>query len=564
MRAAYGPGERVPAREFRTSRRSGYDPGVREYGREIAGAVLVLSSRIAAMPRTPWQADELAIMAALQGIAPEPRYPLYVGFSKAAYLLLGDPFVSLMCVNVLASVATFVVLSLALRTLLRDDDAAAAAALIFSLSAGVVVQSSAALPEALAIFFVVAMLYAFAHERDLWAGVFASLAIGSLPQLAFAVVPAFAAGLLLRRRVLALAAFVVVTVSWGVPWLEGGGGSIAPDVDLSRVMQALPRFALHPWGGKFVTAPLLLCALAGMYALARKLDRKLLPFFVFAACNLTWAVLAADPQSGVRVAVPSMLLLALSAGAGLALTRNAVVTFAGAAILGGVSLAYVWPLLHERATQPSPVVRAAALANRTLKDDALVVYYGESVAAVRALLPRFDQLPVDEALRRVADRPGTMVVALYSGTSREAEATVFSSTDDDVHRKMLGSTTRSATLDPVRPPERYVPLRNAYDFERTAEGIEWRWLGPDAAIELPPQHRQSGTITLRLSEDAPFASTVVTVGESQLTVTKEAATFRVRAADQLVIRSAQSFVPAKIKASADQRLLSVQLMDVEF
>ena len=532
--------------------------------REVTGAALVMLSRLAAMPRTPWQTDELAIMAALQGTAPEPRYPLYVGLSKVAYLLIGDPFISLMVVNVLAAAGTFITLYLALRAMLRDENVAAGAALIFSLSAGFVVQSSAALPESLAMFFVASMLYAFAHARDLSLGVCASLAIGCIPELAFAVVPALLVAALLRRRFLPIAAFAIASLLWGVAWIEGGGGFVVPHVDLHGITRAVPRFALHPWGGKLITAPLLLCALAGAYVLARRFDRKLLPLLVFAVMSLGVTILTADPDLAIRPAVPSMLLVALLAAMGLSLPRKPLLTLGGSLALALLSFAYVWPLVRERATRPSPIAAAAALANRTLHDNAVIVHYGESVAAVHALLPRFEQMPVDEALRRFTGRPDVTIVALYNGTSKEPEAQVFTSLDTDVHRKMLGSASRSATLDPVRPPERYAPIRQAYNFERTPAGLEWRWLGRDAAIRLSPRHAASGTITLRLSEVAPFDRSTITVGDSRFVVTKQPATYSVSAPNELVIRSGQSFVPANIKPSADRRVLAVQLLDVEF
>jgi hypothetical protein len=173
-------------------------------------------------------------------------------------------------------------------------------------------------------------------------------------------------------------------------------------------------------------------------------------------------------------------------------------------------------------------------------------------------------MPLDDALRRYTARPDVPVVAFFSGVSQEPEANVFTAPDSDIHRKLLGDLPRDASIDPMRPRERYVPLRSAYNFERTFTGTEWRWLGPDAVVHLPPAYRRTGTLTLRVSEDAPYDSTQVTVGDTQFTVTRQPVSYRVEATRDLSIRSAQSFVPANVAASADRRLLAVQLMDLEF
>src|SRR4051794_34422370 len=83
------------------------------YWRDILGAVAVLVSRIATMPRTFWESDELLFAGAVRNFDPwsshphPPGYPLYVGLGKLFNLFLDDPFLSLRALSIVSCVIGF-------------------------------------------------------------------------------------------------------------------------------------------------------------------------------------------------------------------------------------------------------------------------------------------------------------------------------------------------------------------------------------------------------------------------------------------------------------------------
>ena len=77
----------------------------RDSGLGTAGAAaIVLISRLATMPKTFWEGDELLFAAAVQKFDPwssrphPPGYPLYVGLGKF-FALFADPFAALVTIS---------------------------------------------------------------------------------------------------------------------------------------------------------------------------------------------------------------------------------------------------------------------------------------------------------------------------------------------------------------------------------------------------------------------------------------------------------------------------------
>src|SRR5438093_9362603 len=102
--------------------------------REMLGAMVVLISRLATLPKTFWEGDELLFSAAITKFDPwssrphPPGYPLYVGLGKFAALFT-DPFHALVALSVIASVIGFVALAITFRESLQDRDLAVCGAL---------------------------------------------------------------------------------------------------------------------------------------------------------------------------------------------------------------------------------------------------------------------------------------------------------------------------------------------------------------------------------------------------------------------------------------------------
>src|ERR1700738_606409 len=120
--------------------------------REALGAVVVLISRLATMPKTFWEGDELLFAAAIQKFDPwssrphPPGYPLYVGLGKFAALFT-DPFHALVALSVIASVIGFIALAITFREVLQDRDLAICGALIFYFSASMLVHGTLPLSD---------------------------------------------------------------------------------------------------------------------------------------------------------------------------------------------------------------------------------------------------------------------------------------------------------------------------------------------------------------------------------------------------------------------------------
>src|SRR5437870_3177983 len=209
--------------------------------RVILGALLVLISRLATMPKTFWEGDELLFAAAIQKFDPwssqphPPGYPLYVGLGKCITLFTGDPFSALVALSVVGCVVGFVALSIAFRQLLDDDDLAVCGALLFFFSASMLVHGTLPLSDGPALMFVALMLWAatafpdrVTERRAIALGLAASAAIGMRPQLVVSVLPVFLVLLFwtrdIRKILAGLISFTILSIAWFVPLLDAAGG----------------------------------------------------------------------------------------------------------------------------------------------------------------------------------------------------------------------------------------------------------------------------------------------------------------------------------------------------
>ena len=102
----------------------------RLYGwwREIAGAIVVLISRIVTAPRTPWENDEFLFAEAVRKFDPSryhphpPGYPLYILLGKLVNAIVGDPWRALVIVSIIAAPIGFVALARVFRRWIDDPD----------------------------------------------------------------------------------------------------------------------------------------------------------------------------------------------------------------------------------------------------------------------------------------------------------------------------------------------------------------------------------------------------------------------------------------------------------
>jgi hypothetical protein len=596
-------------------RRHAPDPAVmhriRDSWREIAGALIVLVTRLLTAPQTFWEHDELLFAQGVRQFEPlldhphPPGFPLYIAIGKCVDAVLHDPFRSLVGISIISCVAGYVALCLAFGRLLGDRDLGAAGALLVYFSAAVLVHGTLPMSDSPALMFFALALLASSHAagaRSSWPGVaaaiFCSAAIGVRPQYAVALLPFLAVVLwqmrTTRQRLNAAASFIIVSVAWFFPLVAAVGDLgrffrwerrqavyfAAHDASQSRGAlgwgSIAIRFVLHPWGSKYVTVPLLLCMVAGIFWLARRVDARWLPLALFTVVQLAFSVITMDPADAARYSIPLIVPMALVAAAGFGAIREwtplRAAPYALAALLALVSITYVSPILDARVHSPSPPAAAAAYARDHLSPDTVVLYEPGMRPHAEYLMARFHPIPFEAGLRRFYDRPEVPLVLLADGGSPEADSKVFRWPMSDAYGKLTRNHYRVVTLDEISRRERYLPLRGVYDMERTVEGEEWRWLESDALIRLPRSHTGALAVTLRLSPDTPYGSSAVDIlvnGTFRLTTsvgrTPATTVVPIPAAADVVVefRSARSFSPAKVLGNKDPRVLAVQLVRVE-
>ena len=493
------------------------------------------------MPKTFWEGDELLFAAAITKFDPwssrphPPGYPLYVGLGKFAALFT-DPFHALVALSVIASVIGFLALAIAFRQLLDDRDLAVCGALIFYFSASMLVHGTLPLSDGPAMMFVALMLWAATafpdratERRAIALGLAASAAIGTRPQLVVSVLPLFLILLIWTKSVRKIAAglvsFTVLSIAWFAPLMDAAGGwsklmlwesrqasyVATHDAAMSRGAATtnviLTRFVTHQWGPKWIALPLMIVALFGVWVLARKPKRPLIPIAIFTVAQFIFAIYVMDPADGARYSLPHMIAISLLVAAGLDVIRRSTQLTAApwiaVAVLAASSLAYTWPIVGTRRSVPSPPAAAAGYANSHFAPNTVIAYELSLRPHAEHLVPRFPSIAVEKALAAFYNRPDVPLVLFGDGGSSGLN---FSWPDSDAYGKLTRNHYRVVTLQAIPPSERFLPVSGVYQLERTVAGDSWMWLARDAVIRLPSAHLARVSLTFRLSPDTPYES----------------------------------------------------------
>src|SRR5438034_9957836 len=125
--------------------------------REIAGAIVVLITRVITAPISPWENDEFLFAEAVKKFDPSnyhphpPGYPLFVLLGKLFMIIVHDPWRALMIVSIVAAPVGFVALARAFRGWIDDADLAVAGALLYCFSASMLVHGTLALSDGVSI-----------------------------------------------------------------------------------------------------------------------------------------------------------------------------------------------------------------------------------------------------------------------------------------------------------------------------------------------------------------------------------------------------------------------------
>lgn len=533
----------------------------------IASTIAVAISRIALVPRTPFELDEFLFMQAVVRFEPlkhhphPPGYPLIAAFGKffAAFGL--DAFHALVAMSVISSIVGFVALVFAFREMIGDEVSAIAGAALFYFSPAMLVDSTLPMSDPPALMFLALALWMAAKcevdvpggsdvpsdarrrpapSRNVHAalcfGAFASASIGCRPQYAIAILPMllyvavlFAVKARWRELSWSIAAFTLVSLVWFLPLVAATGGIdgflgyqlkqasyvAQHDSFLSRSgrtqAEIVLRFVAHPWGAKWLSVPALLLAAFGLLRLLRVRNLRVVPLCVVAAVHLAFSIVATDPADGVRYVLPSTIAIALFAAVGIRGTRRwPQLVFLALFIVG--SFIYVAPILLVRARTDSPPVQAAAWAVRSLPPNAVVLYDQSLEPHAHVLLSKFRPTPVERGMVMYADRPDVpLFLFADGGTSVPGSQSFEWKTPSDAFGKLTRDHYFTVAVVPIPPSQRFVPIAGVSAPERTREGEEWRWLAPLATLRLPLKAASHATIALRLPPEAAIESNDVLI-----------------------------------------------------
>jgi hypothetical protein len=583
--------------------------------------IAVAAIHLASVPRTIWEFDEsyfaygVERYEPLQHHPPPPGYPLYMGFAKGvAKLLPGDSFTALLATSIAALLAGLAAWFFAFRELSDERTAVVATVLLYACPALLI---SGTLPQsdsgALALFG----LAVFACARMLpgrWpvAGgrwpvreiVFASLAcaaaIGWRLQFSIVIVPMFLVALLLlrtwRARFIAIGVFGVACLAWFVPlviaaggpssywqWLSGQAAYYAAhDADLSRSGHSMShialRFIAHPWGPKWLSLPLLMCALYGVRRpqspLFLRAERRRdpdasesgdcghrTPYPLLAGClvYLAFALWSMDPADAVRYAIPSLPIVALFAARGISRMPAVAILY----VIGAYG--YASPVLRERATTPSPPAAAATWIEAIAPKETIVLFDMTLAPQASYLLREYKTMRIDAGLAQYGGSAIPMLI-YADGERGSAEGVTFHWPDTDAYRKLTRQHYGAVSVIELPLSQRYRVIEGVHAPERRRDGRAWRWLGSRGVVELPQRRGSHVRVTLRTPPEYPLDANRVNVNGTVVEIRRnQTVDVVVPFAERIVITADRTFVPARIPGAnnRDARTLSVMLTSVE-
>jgi hypothetical protein len=567
----------------------------------VAVAVVVL--HLTSLPITIWEYDENLFAKGveryepLKHFPPPPGAPLFIGAAKVVKPLFrpftgGDAFRTLIAMNAFLTVAGFAVLALAFRAIAGSTRAGVLGAALFYVMPAMLVHVTLALADAGALALLALALWLGARRSPVWFGIACAATVGWRPQFAIAVVPMLFVTVALmrtwRERLTAISSFGVACLAWLVPlmastgggmgfwkWLSGQAAYFAEhDADISRsgrtIAQIGMRFVAHPWGPKWLAAPVLLLAALGLVAAARRRMWNVLPVVGMTAVYLAFAMWMMDPADGARYALPAHPGIALLAILGIESLHG--VSRAGwvlvAAYAAGAYL-YAAPILRQRTVSPSPPVAAIRHLRSIAPRNALILYDLPLKPHVQNLLRDYTCMRVDEGLLRFGNRVDRPIFELTDSAVTGPGGKVFRWEMTDAYSKLTRDHYGAVSVLPMPAERRFLAVRGIWPPERKGSQT-WRWVGAQGTIVLPDLGADRVRLTLAVPEDYPLASNGVSVavegGASGGAIVARGRATVVElqlppGAARMHITAAQTFVPSGL--NRDRRRLSVMLTELE-
>jgi hypothetical protein len=569
--------------------------------------IAVVALHLTSLPITIWEYDEnLFAMGVeryepLKHFPPPPGYPVFMAAAKlVAPLFGGNAFRTLIALNAFATVLGFAMLAMAFRAITSSTGVGILGAALFYISPAMLVHATLALSDAGALALLALSLWLGARSqtaRDgVLFGIVCAATVGWRPQFAIAVLPMLFTYVALRRtwreRVIAALSFGVACLAWLVPliaftggiegfwgWLSGQAAYFAQhDADISRTgrtfAQIALRFIAHPWGPKWLAAPVQLLAVIGLIDAARKRMWTVLPAVVMTVVYLAFALWMMDPADGVRYALPAHPGIALLAILGLNALRpiaRADWFLVGLYAIG--SYLYASPILRQRTESASPPVAAIRHLRSMAPKNALILYDLPLKPHAQNLLRDYTCMRVDEGLLKYGDRIERPIIELTDSATEAPGGKVFRWETPDAYSKLTRDHYGAVSVLPMPGTRRYRAVDGIWPPERKGSR-SWRWVGARGTIALPDLGAHAVRLTFAVPEDYPLASNRVTVtvegGASAEAIVSRGRASTVElplpsAAARLRIIATQTFVPANVpgRLNRDRRTLSVMLTDLE-
>ena len=568
-----------------------------------AAALAVVVLHLTSLPITIWEYDEnLFAMGVeryepLKHFPPPPGYPLFMGATKLVKPLFGgDAFRTLVAMNAFLTIAGFALLALAFRAIAGSARLGLLAAALFYTMPAMLVHMTLALSDAGALALLALALWLGARGSWIAFGIVCAAAVGWRPQFAIAVVPLLFTHVAMmrtwRERITAIVSFGIACLAWLIPlmmftggvlgfwkWLSGQAAYFAQhDADISRTgrttAQIALRFIAHPWGPKWLAAPVLLLAAIGAVDAARRRTRAVLPVVVMTIVYLAFALWMMDPADGVRYALPAHPGIALLALLGLgALGRVAGADWILVAAYAVGAYFYASPILRQRTAIPSAPYAAIQHLRATAPKDALILYDLPLKPHAQNLLRDFTCMRVDEGLLRFGHRVDRPIIELTDSAVEGPGGAVFRWYTPDAYSKLTRNHYGAVSVLPMPATRRFLAVEGVWPPERKGT-LSWRWLGARGIIALPDLGARAVRLTFAVPEDYPLASNRIAVaidgGASAEVIVARDRTGTIelplpRGAARLHITAAQTFVPATVpgRLNRDRRALSVMLTSLE-
>jgi hypothetical protein len=529
---------------------------------------------------------------------PPPGYPVFMGAGKAVRAVMPSDFAALRLISMFASAIGFVMLALAFRNLAGDLAAGIAGSALFYFSPVMLVHAAVPISDPGALALLASALYFGSRNSPAAFALFAALAVGWRIQFAIFVVPLFLIAVLMmkrwRERWVALATFTAVCLAWLVPLTIAVGGVedliqfqvgqgkylAAQDADQSRSgwtpARLAFRFIAHPWGVKTASFPLLVAAAIGFGISVKSRRWGLVPLTIAGGLYIAFALRFMDPADGVRYALPFVLVVGFFAGVGASAIARALSfpIWVLPAVFAAGSLAYVSSVLYQRATTPSPPIRAIEYARRTYPPEAIATYDLPLWPHATYFLRDYTPQRLDDALAKYYDRPEVPMFLFADGAAGRGRGATFAWAPSDAYSKLTRNHYRVASIIPIPAESRFRKIRGVYSLEREPYGLAWRWLASTAEMQLPRGGSRTVSIEFGLPADSVIETNEVAVladGAAKGTFPVERGKRRTvevsvpAGAPILTFRSARSFVPAETPGSLsrDPRPMSVMMLGLE-